>query len=112
MPVKPIFRCQFCDAQPDGETQASLESQLLAELFGEYLDAAPSNWLTWTGRGPLGPVRYACPDHRGDLAAYLRTHYGSIGPHPWKRGPYRRYAPPPPRSPWSKVIGPHTGWAR
>ncbi|MEA2232726.1 MAG: hypothetical protein QOD83_2542 [Solirubrobacteraceae bacterium] len=28
-------------------------------------------------------MRYACPDHRGDLVAYLREHYGALGPHPW-----------------------------
>ena len=35
-----------------------------------------------------GPTRYACPDHRGDLTAFLRDHYGTIGWHPWKSPPY------------------------
>jgi hypothetical protein len=112
VPVKAIFRCQFCDAAPDAPTHTNLVRQLRAELFGEYIDAAPSNWLTWTGHGPFGPVRYACPRHRGQLVSYLRIHYGAIGPHPWKRGPYRRFAPPPARSHGPPVIGPVTGWAR
>ena len=52
--------------------------------------ALPGRWLVWHGRGPFGPIRYACPDHRGDLTAYLREHYGSIGWHPWKMPPYPR----------------------
>ena len=62
------------------------------------------------GGGPFGPIRYACPKHRPELVVYLRVHYGSIGPHPWKRGPYRRYAPPPAESHGPKIIGPHSGW--
>ena len=26
--------------------------------------------------------------NRGDLTAYLRAHYGTVGWHPWKRPPY------------------------
>lgn len=110
MSVRPIFRCQFCESAPDADTQASLEQQLRAELFVEYLDAPPSNWLTWPGRGLFGPTRYACPEHRGELEGYLRAHYGSIGPFPWERGPHRRYAPSPARSHGPRVIGPHVGW--
>ncbi|MDQ3849276.1 MAG: hypothetical protein M3296_01490 [Actinomycetota bacterium] len=88
MPVRVIFRCQFCDAQPDPLTQLSLESQLQELVFGQYLDAPPGPWLVWHGRGIYGPVRYACPEHRGDLTAHLRHHYGTIGWHPWKRPPY------------------------
>lgn len=90
MPVRLIFRCQFCAAVPDAETQRSLEGQLRELVCGEYLDALPGRWLVWHGRGPFGPIRYACPDHRGDLTAYLREHYGSIGWHPWKMPPYPR----------------------
>ena len=36
----------------------------------------------------LGPTRYACPEHRGDLTAYLREHYGTLGWQPWKMPPY------------------------
>lgn len=89
-----IFRCEFCDAEPDWETRGSLESQMRALLFGEYLDAPPSGWLTWTGRGILGPVRYACPEHRADLQAFLRKHYGTVAWHPKKEGPYPRFPPP------------------
>jgi len=88
MPVKLIFRCQFCDAVPDRETQRSLEGQVREMLYGEYLDMLPGRWLIWHGHGPLGPNRYACSGHRGDLTAYLREHYGCVSQKPWKRPPY------------------------
>ena len=88
MPVRLIFRCQFCDATPDAATQRTLERQVREANFGEYLDAPPGRWLHWQGRGVLGPIRYACAAHRGDLVAYLREHYGTVAPHPWKRPPY------------------------
>ena len=88
MPVKLVFRCQFCDAVPDAETQRSLRGQVREMLFGEYLDMLPGRWLVWHGHGPLGPTRYACAEHRGELTAYLREHYGCVAPHPWKRPPY------------------------
>jgi hypothetical protein len=88
MAVRVIFRCQFCSAAPDPETQRSLEGQLREMLFGEYLDALPGRWLVWHGHGPFGPNRYSCAEHRGDLTAYLREHYGSLGWHPWKMPPY------------------------
>jgi len=83
-----IFRCQFCDAKPDPLTQMSLEQTVKDVTFGAYVDAMPEKWLVWHGHGPYGPPRYACAEHRGDLTAYLRNHYGAIGPHPWKKGPY------------------------
>jgi hypothetical protein len=88
MPSRIIFRCQFCDARPDSDTQRTLERQLRELAFGEYVDVRPGGWLTWHGGGPLGPRRYACNDHRGELTAYLREHYGTVAPHPWKRPPY------------------------
>jgi len=88
MSVKLIFRCQFCSAQPDPLTQVSLESTVRRVVWGQYLDAMPGKWLVWHGRGLYGPPRYACPVHRGDLTAYLREHYGTVGWHPWKRPPY------------------------
>ena len=88
MPVRVRFRCQFCDAVPDPETQRTLERGLRELVFGEYLDAPPGRWLVWHGRGPLGPTRYACADHRGDLVAYVREHYGTVAAHPWKMPPY------------------------
>ena len=60
MPVRVRFRCQFCDAKPDPETQRRLERGLRELVFGEYLDVPPGRWLVWHGRGPLGPTRYAC----------------------------------------------------
>jgi hypothetical protein len=88
MPIRVIFRCQFCDAEPDAETQRMLEHQLRELVFGQYLNAPPGRWLVWHGGGPLGPRRYACDAHRGELVAYLRTHYGNIAPNPWKMPPY------------------------
>ncbi len=88
MPVRVIFRCQFCADEPGPETQRSLERQLREYVCGEYLDAMPDRWLVWHGHGPFGPTRYACPDHRGELTAYLREHYGALGEQPWKRPPY------------------------
>jgi hypothetical protein len=88
MPSRIIFRCEFCDAQPDPETQRSLERGLRELAFGEYLDVPPGRWLTWLGGGPLGPRRYACGEHRGELKALLREHYGTLGWHPWAIGPH------------------------
>ena len=88
MPVRLIFKCEFCDAVPDPETQSALEAQLQELLFGQYLDAEPGNWLVWHGNGLYGRTRYACGRHRGELKAHLREHYGTIGPHPWAMGPH------------------------
>jgi hypothetical protein len=105
MSVRLIFRCQFCDAQPDPLTQISLEKSLPELMWGQYEDAMPEKWLFWHGHGPYGPPRYACPDHRGDLVAYLREHYGAIGPHPWKRPPYRTKLEKSDRGARSVVLG-------
>jgi hypothetical protein len=83
-----IFRCQYCDAQPDPLTNLRLRGAMREFVWGAYQNAMPGRWLIWHGRGLYGPARYACPDHRGDLVAYLRQHYGTIGFHPWKRPPY------------------------
>ena len=56
--------------------------------LGEYQDALPGRWLIFHGRGLFGPPRYACEEHRGDLVAYLREHYGAIGFQVWRRPPY------------------------
>jgi hypothetical protein len=88
VPVRFIFRCQFCDAQPDPLTQLRLQGAMREFVWGAYQNALPGRWLIWHGRGLYGPARYACPEHRGDLVAYLREHYGTIGFHPWKRPPY------------------------
>ena len=95
MPVKPLFRCQFCDERPDGETQRELECQLPDAYYGRYVDANPGRWLVWHGHGLLGPTRYACGHHRGELTAYLRHHYGALGSQAWKMGPYPRPLPAP-----------------
>ena len=88
MPVRILFECEFCEAEPDDETRAALEAQLQELLFGQYLDAGPGYWLVWHGNGLYGRTRYACGDHRGELKASLREHYGTIGPHPWAMGPH------------------------
>ena len=33
-----------------------------------------------------GPQRYACGEHRGELKALVREHYGTLGWHPWAAG--------------------------
>jgi hypothetical protein len=88
MPTKAVFHCQFCDAVPDHGTQRSLAGQVSERMFGEYLDAFPGRWLVWNGGGPLGPRRYACREHRGDLVAYLRYHYATVAAQVWKMPPY------------------------
>jgi hypothetical protein len=82
MPVRLVFRCQFCGEEPDPDTARSLAAQLQEIRFGEYVNAEPGFWLAWHGRGPYGPSRHACPKHRVELPSYLRKHYGSIGWHP------------------------------
>jgi hypothetical protein len=88
MPVAVVFRCQICGRRPGAETQAALERQLLDLRHGEYVDAEPEGWLSWHGRGIYGPTRYACGDHRDDLKVLLRELYGTLGWHPWARGPH------------------------
>src|SRR4051794_19985035 len=88
VPVHFIFRCQFCDAQPDPMTQLSLEAAMRENTWGAYQNALPGRWLVFHARGLYGSPRYACPEHRGDLVAYLRQHFGTIGFHVWKRPPY------------------------
>lgn len=88
MPVRVIFRCDICGAQPDAETHVSLAKQVLDLRHGEYVDAPPGNWLTWHGRGLYGRTRYACGGHRGELKAELREHLGTLGGGPWTMGPH------------------------
>lgn len=87
-PVKVVFRCEICEAGPDPETQVALERQLLDLRHGEYVDADPGGWLTWHGRGMYGRRLYACGEHRGELKAMLREDYGTLGWHPWAKGPH------------------------
>jgi len=92
MPARLVFRCDYCDAQPDRDTRRTLEGQLLDRQFGAYLDAQPGNWLIFGGGGPLGGRRYACAAHRTTLTADLHAHYGALardpGPYPalWPNG--------------------------
>jgi len=88
MPVTVVFTCEFCQARPDAATQASLMEQMLDMRHGEYVDAQPGHWLTWHGRGLYGRHRYACGEHRAELKAVLREHYGTIGWHPWAADPH------------------------
>jgi len=88
MSVRFIFRCQFCNAQPDPLTQLSLEQAMRENTWGAYQNALPGNWLVFHARGLYGAPRHACAEHRGDLVAHLREHFGTIGFHVWKRPPY------------------------
>ncbi len=65
-----------------------LEDQLQLLLCGEYLDSEPDGWLTWTGRGVYGAVRRACEAHRDDLKAQVQRDYGTLGFHPYAKGPH------------------------
>lgn len=85
MPTRLVFPCQLCDEQPDEATLRSLTAQLQELRFGEWVDASPGGWLVWHGRGPYGPTRYACREHRVDLRDFVRKHYGTIGWHPHAR---------------------------
>ena len=78
-----IFRCETCGRTPEEPTRRALARELLDPRFGEYVDAEPEHWLIWHGRGLYGATLFACPEHRGELKAYLREHYGTIGRHPW-----------------------------
>ena len=55
MPTRLVFRCDYCDAQPDRDTQRTLEAQLPDRRFGRYLDAQPGNWLIFNGVGRWAP---------------------------------------------------------
>ena len=88
MPVRVVFTCEICGARPDPATQSDLERQMLDLRHGEYVDAGPGAWLTWHGRGIYGPHRYACGSHRGELKVQVRAEYGTLGWHPWARGPH------------------------
>ncbi len=93
MSVKVLFRCETCHVRPDDATQRALASQLRDRTFGEYRDAQPGGWLVWTGGGPLGSKRYACPAHRDELSADLRRHYGTIRCGVWDDEPYETIWP-------------------
>ena len=88
MPVRLVFRCHTCGTEPDPETRSALERELLDPRWGEYIDAEPGHWLLWHGRGLYGSMRFACGEHRGELKAFLREHYGTLGWHPWAQGPH------------------------
>ncbi|MDP2711671.1 MAG: transglutaminase family protein [Solirubrobacteraceae bacterium] len=93
MTVRLRFACEYCSVRPDPATERSLRSQVLQPGSTPYLDALPGRWLVWRGGGALGPRRYACAEHRGELTAYLRLHYASINSCVWQRPPYPRVQP-------------------
>lgn len=93
MGVKVLFRCDHCDARPDGVTQSTLERHLRDRTLGRYFDAQPGNWLIWTAGGPFGSRRYACAEHRDELIAYLRRHYGARGSGAWASEPFEALWP-------------------
>ena len=80
MPVRPVFRCQFCGERPDPPTAGRAREPAAGHVLRRSTwTSGPERWLVWHGRGPLGPKRYACGAHRGELTAYLRFHYASVG---------------------------------
>jgi hypothetical protein len=78
MSVRVRFRCEHCEAQPDGVTQRTLEGQLRDRTRGEFRDAQPGGWLIWMAGGALGSKLYACPRHHDELTAHVRRQYGAI----------------------------------
>jgi hypothetical protein len=109
--IRLIFRCQFCKGQPDPLTQLNLEKAMRENTWGAYQDALPGRWLVFHARGLYGPPRYACEAHRGDLVAFLREHYGSIGFHVWKRPPYpSSLAHSDTDNAWNKATRRQGGW--
>jgi hypothetical protein len=80
-----VFRSQFRGVAPDPELEHSLTGQPQALGFREYVDAGPGDWLVWPGRGPYGPTRYACTEHRVGRRDFVRRRYGVIGWHPHAR---------------------------
>lgn len=83
----------ICQETPDEVTQRSMEGQVTERMSGEYLDVLPARWLVWHGGGILGPPRYACAKHRGELTAYLRFHYGALSTRVWNMPPYTQRWP-------------------
>lgn len=88
MPYALVFQCEICGCSPSAETRTNLERQILDLRHGEYVDAEPERWLVWHGQGIYGPRRYACGSHRGELKARVRRQYGTLGWHPWSKGPH------------------------
>ncbi len=97
------FACEFCRARPDEETQRSLTRTLRCADGPPLLDALPGRWLVWRGGGALGPRRYACARHRGDLTGYLRLHYAGINACVWQRPPHPQVWPDGARRPPAQV---------
>ena len=46
MPVSFIFRCQYCDAQPDPLTQMRLQGAMREFVWGAYQNALPDETLS------------------------------------------------------------------
>jgi hypothetical protein len=80
-----VFRSHFRGLAPDPELEHSLTGQPQALGFREYVDASPGDWQVWPGRGPYGPTRYACTEHRVGRRDFVRRRYGVIGWHPHAR---------------------------
>ena len=89
MPVRPVFVCEFCGARPDPETFYWLRRQMLDLRFGEYVDADPGQLadLARARHLRLAPATPAATT-AGELKADLRETYGTIGRHPWAKGPH------------------------
>jgi hypothetical protein len=95
MPVKYWFCCDICGCVADDATRASIGATSREDLFGEFIDAMPGRWLVWHAGGLLGPMRYACSEHRKDLLRNIRFHYAYTGEQwVWERPPYAQRWPP------------------
>lgn len=99
MAIRLRFVCDFCAARPDEPTQRGLMSTVREPGHAPYVDVLPGRWLVWRGGGPLGPRRYACAEHRGELTAHLRLHYASVNTCVWQRPPYPEIRPDGARRP-------------
>ena len=88
MSVAVVFKCEFCGDSPGRETQANLERQLLDLRHGEYVDVEPERWLVWHGRRDLRADALRVREPPGRAQGGLREHYGTIGWHPWAKGPH------------------------
>ena len=93
MPIRLVFRCDYCDARPDPDTQRTLEGQLLDRQLRRVSGCAAGDWLIFNAGGPLGGRRYACIAHRTHLTADLDAHYGAMCPLVRDAGPYPSLGP-------------------
>jgi len=105
-----VFRCEICGITPDDATRDAIAGQCREDMVGEFIDAMPGRWLVWHAGGLLGPMRYACKEHRRELLKVIRFHYGLTGEQwVWKRPPYpQRWAKEAPMDPGAPLVIPES----